>query len=604
MTPRRFRLTTFETRSRTKTFACAEARKQPKGKMKNALRWLVLVLVMTAIGFSSKTRAAATTPRWEPSSITGVQSLYFTGDVSPDSIDFYVDTAWAFGSGATVYWDLYRPDADHALNPEWYSFQLSWSGANWPMTVVGEGTGQYTYTNYTWYFDSDNFTDPVWIWPLQWGVYLGSGWAGFSPNQYCSTYEYPISSWNGRPGTGSLQRDCSSSWRLWTGGEEGSSGLSFFLVHANAYDLTYQSNIPPTLISVAGQQCDTNGIVYFSAADNQWIGCTPEVAATAQYSFGVTNAKAKLKISRGGDITDKTNTVVVGERISLTCGFDNSTIAPITNFLWAVPGTIVSNYITTSTNGFVVTHQNPQDYTNSSMNFNWIDGSGSSLFEVQCTAKAKGVTLTAKTKFKVIRPTANLNSVFLEDVGIDVFDLTGAIMLNFGLIASTNPGIRFHATNMAPSEVATNGAWFFAQTDEAMIKFNHLDGYSVSYITNGLDKGFPYPTVQTITSPGFSIVTEDSPANVLDTTWAKLWRDDFFTMYLMFSNKSSGSIPIPIKQTEWFWSAVCTNVNGVWDSGSLVNSAFGSTTATSFSLPLWNHRIQNIHWVTNANWIP
>ncbi len=180
--------------------------------------------------------------------------------------------------------------------------------------------------------------------------------------------------------------------------------------------------VPGTNISTYfGTGNANNDIYYYGLADNAWYDGTPTLPAKySNYTFSVSVQKAKLKIIRtvgssSFDMTGQTTNVIVGEQIALSCQFDDGTIAPITNFQWTVPGTFISNYVANSTSGTVYPLTNSAAFTNSGITYYWVDGSGESLLEVQCTVIAKGVTMTAKAKFNVVRPapafTATINDV-------------------------------------------------------------------------------------------------------------------------------------------------------------------------------------------------
>ena len=427
--------------------------------MKNALGWLVLVMTVTNL----KIIGAETSPSWVHWSLSGTWVLWFEADTAvTHSREEYRSFTFSYGPNAYCYRDFYRPNADGNGNPESGVYDVTWSGAAWPWS--GTPTGTTCFTN-------GCVDDPYGL-PTSW---YGCVNPFFGPNEQCSTFDFIDYLGNTNiTGYGTLQRDVTTSWKLWTGGEAGSSRIGFFRLFTLGYDILNLSNIPNSHISVEGHPVDTDDYAWLAAADDQFIACTPQASGYANYSYNLSPKKARLGIygtGGSGDLADKTNTVVVGQQISLECRFDDTEHFPttiITNFSWTVPGTTVANYITTLTNGVVVTNRYPEDYTNSVMNFHWIDGSGSSLFEVECTAIAKGVTLTAKTKFKVIRPTASLGAEMPGTIGIGP-DGTGTPWLIFGLLLNTNPGVIFRGSNMAPSEVATNGHWFFAQTGATTI---------------------------------------------------------------------------------------------------------------------------------------
>jgi hypothetical protein len=189
---------------------------------------------------------------------------------------------------------------------------------------------------------------------------------------------------------------------LRTGGVAGRSATGFFKLTAHAWKVPSTGTaIPNTSLMVGGAACDTNGAAYGALPDNAEYDATvhAEQAGYSNFTFEVEVAKAYLQIWRNGsDIAEKTNTVIVGEQIALTCRFDND-IAPITNFQWTVPGNTVSNYVPSTPVSLLHSNLN---LTNASIYFYWYRPD--SELEVQCTVIAKGVTITAKTKFNVISP--------------------------------------------------------------------------------------------------------------------------------------------------------------------------------------------------------
>ncbi len=269
---------------------------------------------------------------------------------------------------------------------------------------------------------------------------------------------------------------------------------------------------------------------------------------------------AYLQITRVGgggtnNITGQTNTVIVGEQVALTCQFVDpatglpSSIAPITNYQWSIPGTYVSNYVTTVTNGTVYYLTNASDFTNSSITYYWVEGSGGSPLEVQCTAIAQGVTMTAKAKFNVTRPTASLTASITGAIALDNNFLNNEFALHFGW----NPvGIIFDYT-------ATNsGTWDFAQLmDNFLVRQRDpADGQWYRVQGSGLDTVFPYPRFR---PPG----TSDSPGVPVLPDAAAVTVDWSFTMYLMF--KPTGGIYVPIRKIGWGWNAAATR-NVTWGS--------------------------------------
>src|ERR1043166_1218219 len=316
----------------------------------------------------------------------------------------------------------------------------TWPGTDWPVSGdVSCHWEEYWFTDDYYFDEGDNCDDdgngnPA---PLSF------------PFQFAN-YFYEDPDWGP---DGALYRESVSigtSISFWSGGAPDSTATRFFKLHASAYDNIGHSNISGSLLSIASGQCNSEGNRYRLATDNDWYDCTVTAEGDyADFNFNVEPAKAKLAITRGGaNITDQTNTVIVGEQIALTCQFLDMAdqpfnIATITNFQWTVGGQTVSNYIP-STPASVLNET--LNTTNSSITFYWWRPTNN--VEVQCAAIAKGISMTAKAKFDVRAPTYSLSICSSNSIAVDAnYHLQGAsgTYLHFGDGADA-PGVVFRAT--------------------------------------------------------------------------------------------------------------------------------------------------------------
>jgi hypothetical protein len=543
-------------------------------------KWLCLVWFFCAI-FSAS--AAEVSPRIVPSAYNRTVGVDFYSSIDPIySITSQEWFAYTFPNELGYWYESWCPGVE-----EYAYMTLTWPPSEWPVTTLGSGE--------VWFWVSNNLVD---IWSLS----NQTTWFEIA-NEYVDIFASIDYIEENGPGSGMRWTNANTQLTLWTGGTTNVAKTNFFRLSAWAYDVATTNPISPTALTVAGKRCDTNGAVYLSLPDNIWTDCTPLPdwqQTYAHYTFGVTSSKAKLRLFWGDtDITDSDIMLYVGEGLTLTCRFDNQSVATITNFSWSIPGQRVANYVQSSTAGIVDTNV---VLTNSSATFYWYRP-GTNLV-VQCTVQVMGQTLSAKATFQVQAPTANLNAQIFSPVGLSSAGGGNAI-LHFGI--PTGPvGIQFRGTNMEPDAIATNGAWFFLQIVSTVQSYNLSNGINITYATNGVDTLVPYPLLETINTPGLSRMTEDSPNNSLESTTVKCWRNDSFVMYLFFQSNRGTSIPVPIKQTDWFWGGVCTNVGGTWASGSLLSSTngIGASNISSTTLPEWNHNIANYRYTTNAYWNP
>jgi hypothetical protein len=396
-------------------------------------------------------------------------------------------------------------------------------------------------------------------------------------------------------------REISTQLQFWTGGVPGVPRTNFIQLAVSAWDKLANVALPPTNITMWSgayqKRCDSSGNVYISGADNTWYTCTPEAdhAVYSNYTFGVTPSIAYLAISRGGsDITGQTNTVIVGEQITLTCLFvDAATnaynIAPITNFQWSIPGSTVSNYIPSTPVSLLHSNLNT---TNASIYFYWYQP-GTDL-EVQCTAISKGVTMTMKTKFNVVAPSYTLSICPSNAVALDnnyfPNGLYAGDALHFG-DGRTNHGVVFRAT--AGSLVETNFDLAFCQTmaDQATVWLS--SGWrSNRFISGILDNPFPYSSRRD-TNDLYAI---DSPGIAAGMNLDGIQRSDQFDLYLLYQHP--GGIWVPLSVASWSWSGLGTNTPQ-WtlvSSSQITNCVSGSSNP---GFPFWTNTYSN----GRTNWI-
>jgi hypothetical protein len=370
-------------------------------------------------------------------------------------------------------------------------------------------------------------------------------------------------------------REIYTQLQFWTGGVPGVARPNFIQLNVFAWDRLANVAIPPTNVTMWSgayeKRCDSNGNVYISGADNNWYTCTPQAhqAGYSNYTFTVVPAVAYLAITRGtNNVAGQTNTVIVGEQITLTAKFvdaagNDYNIAPITNFQWSIPGNYISNFVGTATNSIMYALTNAADFTNSSVKFAWVDGSGGALFEVQCTAIVKGVTVTAKTKFNVIRPSVDWIGTITGNVGINpnlvVNGEPRGPALQFGTNFPQSSGMTFLLTNLN-----LNGwsgiSWDFlsVQIGTSTRTFSETNGTNFVAVGAGLDEEYPYEVFPL----GVHEVVKDSPAVPL-ASYGAVSVIDSFSMFLLF--EPSSGVPVPVRRIDWNWRGTAAISNGIWN---------------------------------------
>jgi hypothetical protein len=486
------------------------------------------------------------------------------------------EAQWGIDTGG--FWWRYYTDTCCADN--WYYMQIEWPGNDWPPSEPG--------------------------WFILDGSDCGSWFGDSYPEAAISIPWEHIDVQNEYPNyTETFYAHTTMSLR--TGGPAGSSQQNLWKVQTSA------APIAGTNITVLGKMADENGAVFKLLADNTSNDVTPSLpAAFKSYGFDMTATKATLQIMRGetNNITDSTNTVVVGEQMALSCVLSPG-IATVTNFQWSIPGSYISNYVTTTTLGKVYPLTNAAAFTNSGITYYWVEGSGGSLLEVQCTAKVKGETITAKTKFNVVAPTYELQICPSNTVGIHLPYVLGSTYFHFG--DGTN-GIHFFGNPQVLVE--SNFTLGFIQVGKSLSQRFFDGGTQAQRVyTNTWFLDCPVPdeflfqaqlkTNATFGSFANALYAFDSPSQYLFpalTTMNRITRSDNFELFLMYK-PGNGGIWVPLVHSPWSWSGTAVWTNSQW---TLTASSYSPTNCTSASgsgagtFPIWS-----VKWLptVESNWV-
>ncbi len=345
-------------------------------------------------------------------------------------------------------------------------------------------------------------------------------------------------------------------------------------------------------------RADSSGDIYIQGADNAWYDGTVYADQTrySNYTYAMTPASAYLQITRGtNNLAGQTNTVIVGEQVALTCQFVDpatglpSSIAPITNFQWTVPGSYVGNYDPSGTVSVLVTNVVK---TNSSITFYWHQPAND--LEVQCTAIAKGVMMTAKRQFNVVAPNCTLQICPSNSVRVSTTYLgSGSNSLSFGDGISM-AGMYFTAT--ANSLVETNFTIAFLQTldTQRSLWFSNSPPFKNISATDLLDDPFPYGNFTGTTN----LALDDSPGIVFPNGSIAGSLEDRFKLHLMYKSNKGGSIWVPMLSIPWSWRGDATNFAGAAWVLVGTNIYFSPTNCTSganaSSFPQWTNTYSNV----------
>ena len=310
----------------------------------------------------------------------------------------------------------------------------------------------------------------------------------------------------------------------------------------------------------------------------------------------VASVKILLGGSSGTNITNTTQSVVVGQQIVLYASISLPSGGTATSYSWSIPGTIVAGYSASNSSGSVNTNVtlNQQSATyywvfaassqNVTFTLNYQDSTGhSQSANAQATFNIAGATgslsSTAYSSVTIQNWTGNNNQCASVSPGTYLVYGSGALS---STCSPATPGISFSGNVNSPNQIG--GSVVLVQ----IINSGSVSGSKSCTITPGIDRGYPFP------------LTNDSPASPLLSSYTSLSRTENFTTYLLWQPPSSvqNGIPIPIGYQQWGFqgsascSANCGSASSWTASTQSAGTQGGFVTAsanqTNYGYPTWN----------------
>ena len=264
-------------------------------------------------------------------------------------------------------------------------------------------------------------------------------------------------------------------------------------------------------------------------------------------------------------VTNTTTSVWVGEEINLRT---KVTGIPVWNFPtaheWMIPQRAIAwwgrqdgagNFLEPNSQEAKVFEITQEMKDSPQPTFYFVDG-GSKTVEMGVTLNNKHSVLRSTT-FDVNRPEMTLSAATSE---VTIFhSLPSQVM--FAVNDPLQQGITFTA-NGDPSP----GHVEFLQmvvTSSATRLHENGTGQSAS-ASNVLDGTFPYGSLSGAKISPTQVV--DSPDQPLETAFREYTRYDEFKMYLMWRSNRAGSIYVPLRSVDWWWSAHVVSEEGfIWE---------------------------------------
>ena len=320
------------------------------------------------------------------------------------------------------------------------------------------------------------------------------------------------------------------------------------------------------------------------------------IVATGTRGGPPADQKYKLRIYFGSeDVTDTNVDGVVGLGIGLSCSLvsmPGGTPPPITNYLWTIPGTAVSNFYVAPdmSTGTVVT---PFPITNATAHFYWVDAGSKA---VQCRAIAEGNEMRAKTTFSVARPAIDWIGSITSTVNAGGDD-TGRLYVRFGSTTTNELGYvivlnGIECRSSDPALVGYGGPYDFLAVQlltGGAVDVTLADGTTTNIPMVGLDN--LYPTADL--GNGDDGLFADAPGTSARPAIFLADASSYRTL-LMFEPVGVDAIPVPIKEILWNYSGqVATNAGGGWIISNCTSNISVNNRDT-LVFPYWTNLVKNL----------
>jgi hypothetical protein len=321
----------------------------------------------------------------------------------------------------------------------------------------------------------------------------------------------------------------------------------------------------------------------------------------------------RIKCLRDGqwaDVTDETQTVVVGEQLHLKAfavpGSNESQQG-----LWTIPGKTIKQFIVTREREQIagkVIYLDDEDLKNPEVTFYWWDTSKKPL-SVKYMATIQGEKMTAEAEFEVKEPSIKIKTEIPPGDWIvantPVYDPKAQSLKDYVNLMydpedkSKDFSIRFSHDPLSPQ---FPGETQYVQIVKKLSQREESEyGCNEGEDSEGIDTNYPYAEGPVTTDrPGFPMPFDCLKKNEqgLCVNWNTNAAANFkhkyktvmkFEMYLMFKPDKPQSIFVPLRMVDWNWIADCHRK----DSNEPWNWKDSSVTATrdreAEKFPEWDH---------------
>ena len=305
------------------------------------------------------------------------------------------------------------------------------------------------------------------------------------------------------------------------------------------------------------------------------------VPAAAAFFDVVADAPSPRIFFSGRDITDKTESVVVGQRISLNVPQHPS--LSVREETWTIdsPGDYVGGFI----RGLLQGGAQPVVRSGPSTTFYWA-APGNHRRVTYSLVLSDGQTVSASTRFDVEGPSYTSMEVPPTEVVIGPGNVPGDSFMSFA-----GTGISFRAQYALPEESLPNYLWVQLITRDVVELKRHASvercvpkSQPIPDVGSGLDSNYPYDSHNP---------TRDSPPVELNPAEEEISRTFHARMYLLWGSGLSNSIPIPLGYVDWHFEGQAVRKDVLKNTWILKKGSGGADDPehpfrATRTYPLWN----------------
>ena len=351
---------------------------------------------------------------------------------------------------------------------------------------------------------------------------------------------------------------------------------------------------------------DANGVITIVLSGAQ-ATVDPTGSTSGNFGCGITWSvyAAPITVRLNGTIKDTvgSDNILIGQGCTayIQAGSLPDGAITFSNFNWTVPGVTFDHfYISSDQSQGHVVFADPAIWASASPFWYW-NSSANYTVSVNATASVNGLslgTLTAQKNVAVIMPSQAVVTV----TGSSSFQKTNGTVTGIQAGAPGASGMEIDASVMTPNPIAQYGyygKYFFVQLVKELRDLK-MGAIVYPHITNGfvLDNQWPYNGYQDGYGPESvtptHLIFSDAPDMGIQF-YDGVDIADEFKAYLMYQPPGNGynAQPVPIRLTDWNWTASATLYNGLWSPdppGTCMMTADG----VSSEFPEWTASFTNI----------